>query len=102
MNYPEDFQIPHVIKPVKSAPYVVKETPLKTSFLTYCPTCEKAYMTSVNTHIGVCWWLICFFGTVLCCFPFLFFLCCDVSKDVNHNCPSCGMLLAKKNRAGFK
>ncbi|KAF1762003.1 hypothetical protein GCK72_010263 [Caenorhabditis remanei] len=85
MSYPDDFPIPHVIQPVKVVRHVVKST----------------IMTSVNSHIGMCWWLICFFGTFLFCWPILFCLCCDASKDIDHNCPNCGLLLATSNRAGF-
>ncbi|CAB3401463.1 unnamed protein product [Caenorhabditis bovis] len=101
MVYPDDHPLPPYPQPVKIVKYVPKETSISSPYLDYCPGCQSTIMTRCESHLGVCWWIICFVGFFLFCWPILFFLCCDCSKDIDHRCPNCGLLLATSKKAGF-
>ncbi|CAD6194270.1 unnamed protein product [Caenorhabditis auriculariae] len=64
-----------------------------------CPRCKITVTTRVENQIGACWWIICFVGFFLICWPILYILCCNVSKDATHSCPNCGLVLGRFKRA---
>ncbi|CAI5446131.1 unnamed protein product [Caenorhabditis angaria] len=101
MSYPKNYPIQVITAtPIKVVKHIPKETTVTTPYLEFCPRCQATIMTSCFHHTGTCWWIICFTGVFLFCWPILFFLCCDSSKDVDHNCPNCGLLLAESKKAG--
>ncbi|CAI5446713.1 unnamed protein product [Caenorhabditis angaria] len=63
-----------------------------------CPRCQMIVVTRVQYSTGTCWWVIFILGVLVICWPMLFFLCCNISKDVSHFCPNCGTLIAVNRR----
>ena len=62
-----------------------------------CPNCHQTVTTRVVERDGLCVWASCaalaLIGCWLCCcIPF----CIPECKDVDHVCPSCGVLLGRR------
>ncbi|CAI5446714.1 unnamed protein product [Caenorhabditis angaria] len=87
-----------VATPVTVVTVAVKPTDHLEPYSEYCPRCQTQVMTRVQFSPGACWWAICIIGFFFICWPILFFLCCNVSKNANHYCPNCACLIAVRKR----
>lgn len=83
---------PQILTPA-AIPASAKPIPL------ICPYCHRSIVTRIQPKIGLITWVGSLIGLVgfplFCClYPF----CFDITKDVEHTCPSCGHVLALYQR----